>query len=183
MRRSKRASKHVQSQFASKPSFVLSLSLPSHVECSFTREVVGVPGNFEQRLVLGHDKPPSGARRAPSLLWRLQRNLPDEKPAHYLYPPRSSTRYYRGEGRREAELSLSAPLLIIRFLDMHTRACWPSSKTGQRAHLLVRSLSWINGTDADRFLLLLLLWLRFRQFPRLLGQGEEEFIVPKRQVG
>lgn len=85
-------------------------SLPSHVECSFTREVVGVPGNFEQRLVLGHDKPPSGARRAPSLLWRLQRNLPDEKPAHYLYPPRSSTRYYRGEGRREEERPSSLSL-------------------------------------------------------------------------
>lgn len=91
-------------------------SLPSHVECSFTREVVGVPGNFEQRLVLGHDKPPSGARRAPSLLWRLQRNLPDEKPAHYLYPPRSSTRYYRGERRREGERPSSlSPLRCLLF--------------------------------------------------------------------
>lgn len=55
-----------------------------------------------------------------------------------LDPPRDIT---GGRGRRRGEGSLSAPLLIIRFLDMHTRACWPSSKTGQRAHLLGNRVS------------------------------------------
>lgn len=137
--------------------------------------------------VLGHDKPPSEARRAPSLLWR-QRNLPDEKLPHYLTlldPPRDITE--REEG--EAELS---PLRCLLFgsstCTRECAACWPSFKTGQRAHQSPREPRFVRAKPvADQR-------NRCTSIPPPLPspppsaaispisprREEEEFIVPKR---
>lgn len=130
-------------------------TLKANVECSFTREVVGVPGNFEQRLVLGHDKPPSGARRPARSSG--SKGTCQTRSRRAIYPPRNIT-----GGPR----AFSAPLLIIRLPDMHTERCWPSFETGQRAHRRPpRATKPHRGStkpmQIDPFLLLL--WLRFRQ--------------------
>lgn len=155
----------------------------ANVECSLTREVVGVPGNFEQRLVLGHDKPPFGARRAPSLLWR-QRNLPDEKPAHYL--PSSILRVILQGARRGRErpsfLRSAAYYSVPRHA--HEQVC--CLKTGQRAHQppreprFVRAKPVVDQRNRCRSIpppLLFLLWLRFRQFPLLLPVQEKKKLL------